>query len=174
MAGGSETPESHTDEQCKHCRRWYDYRGIYGHQEDCPVKQVKEDLGLTVLFDDETADGDEGMEKSVEDTPAHDDGGGETPEPISVDPSEQQRARADGGQPMNPPTPANATDQPSDPTDDVPDHYADVDEWIGRVEERNPNLTETDDWARICAAAEQHEYVDLDATDLAAGEVELV
>jgi len=183
MSNGSRERESPQDVQCEHCGRWFRNDGVHGHEPNCPLRG--EDVVIVELEGPDEGVGSltEGAGTPPVDSTDGEDSGGLTP---GVDPDSQDGedgARADGGRVMDPPTPTTAptaststtsSSRDSSADEDVPDHYVDADEFIARAERKNPHLARTDEWRRLRADAEQHDYVDLRETDLEAGVVELI
>lgn len=180
MSNGSRERERPQDVQCQHCGRFYRNDGIHGHEPHCPLKG--EDV-VIVPLEGATEGGDplaKGAGTPESETPDVEATGGPTPGVVDDVQEDRDGARADGGRVMDPPSPAEPAGPDRDPDgadeeiDDVADHLVDADEYLTRAERKNPHLARTEEWRRIRAAAEAHEYVDLRQTDLEAGRVELV
>lgn len=89
MAGGSITPESDTDQRCKHCRLYFAKQGIRGHENACQMKGVDLETYAREVLDERVDPAGEGATPEGSPLPE-----GEDPTP---DPEGSPPAATDGG-----------------------------------------------------------------------------
>lgn len=113
MAGGSHSPESPRDQQCRHCGRWFSDRGIKAHESNCEFEQW--DVVLVELEDPDDVGGTPPVEGSVPTEPEPADGEAGNPTTHGSDPSD---AVTDGGEGLGLSGPPSTPEPEEDPTDD--------------------------------------------------------